>query len=210
MFKTLHALADKATLMITVAREGDDQLRVNLTPVPFDTKAKASLPQPLSLVATPDEFDADFGAALLTWQAPKRSLVEQAQGAAPAAPALPAPKSDGKTEKAARKARGTKTGDDEKKVDGVPAAAAAAGDAAAAADQAMADSAKAEGAEEVPAVTDLSSANTSTDVAVDKGAQQADDTPAVDAGAAAPAGQDPVAEPVGDDEPVDKFTLDLF
>ncbi|HBZ07489.1 MAG TPA: hypothetical protein DEP03_14310, partial [Massilia sp.] len=102
MFTSLHELAKKATLMITIAAEGDEQLRVNVTPVPFDTKAKANLPQPLSLVASPAEFDADFGTALLTWHAPKRSLIEQAQaaGGAPAAtPALPAPKCESKNDK---------------------------------------------------------------------------------------------------------------
>ena len=64
MFSTLHDLAKRATLMITVAAEGDDQLRVNVTPMPADTKAKSNLPQPLSLLATPTEFDAEFIAAL--------------------------------------------------------------------------------------------------------------------------------------------------
>lgn len=114
MFTNLHELAKKATLMITVAAEGDDQLRVNITAAPFDTKAKASLPQPLSLVATPAEFDADFTTALGTWQAPKRTLLQQAQDAAgqPAAAgeapkALPAPEKA----KPGRKARGTKPAD---------------------------------------------------------------------------------------------------
>lgn len=114
MFTSLHALAKQATLMITVAAEGDDQLRVTVTPAPLDGKAKAGLPQPLSLVATPDEFDADFGAALATWRAPKRSLVQQAQDATGAAlpalasaeaPKLAAPKEKGKP---GRKTRGDK------------------------------------------------------------------------------------------------------
>ena len=33
MFTPLHALATQATLMITMAPEGSDQLRVNATPV---------------------------------------------------------------------------------------------------------------------------------------------------------------------------------
>ncbi len=157
MFITLHELAKKATLMITVAAEGDEMVRVNVTPMPADTKAKHNLPQPLSLLATPVEFDADFVAALSTWQAPKRSLIQQAQdaagGAAPAskAPALPAPKADAKSdakgEKPTRRARSGKGDDDKKTEDAVQAAAAATGEAAAAADQVMADTTGAGGAE---------------------------------------------------------------
>lgn len=120
MFTSLHALAKQATLMITIAPEGPDQLRVNVTPMPLDSKAKAGMPQPLSLVATPAEFDADFITALGTWQAPKRTLVQQAQdaaggaAAAPAsadAPKLPAPK---EKPKAGRKAKSDKpTGADD-------------------------------------------------------------------------------------------------
>lgn len=108
MFTALHALAKQATLMITIAAEGDDQLRVNVTPMPSDDKVKAQLPNPLSLLASPAEFDADFIAALATWQAPKRSLLEQAQDATeaqdPAAPAAPALKTPAKKDKAAGKA----------------------------------------------------------------------------------------------------------
>ena len=120
MFTSLHALAKQATLMITIAPEGADQLRVNVTPMPLASKAKTGLPQPLSLVATPAEFDADFITALGTWQAPKRTLVQQAQdaaGGAAAAPAsaeaskLPAPK---EKPKAGRKAKSDKpTGADD-------------------------------------------------------------------------------------------------
>ena len=215
MFTTLHELAKKATLMITIAAEGDGQLRVNVTPMPFDTKAKHNLPQPLSLLATPVEFDADFVAALSTWQAPKRSLIQQAQDAAGATPALPAPeaetKNDSKSEKPGRKARAGKGGEDDKKVDAVPEAAAAAGEAAAAADQVMATSA--------------GEPNTSADAnaARDQGAQPIASGDAGDGSADAPASAGspgeqvasadkaaPAPEEVTGDEPVDKFTLDLF
>jgi PRTRC genetic system protein E len=129
MFTSLHALAKQATLMITIAPEGADQLRVNVTPMPLDSKAKAGIPQPLSLVATPAEFDADFITALGTWQAPKRTLVQQAQdaagGAAAAptsaeAPKLPAPK---EKPKAGRKAKSDKpTGADDADPSGQAAA----------------------------------------------------------------------------------------
>lgn len=226
MFSTLHELAKQATLMITVAAEGDDQLRVNVTPMPFDTKAKSKLPQPLSLLATPTEFDADFIAALSTWQAPKRTLIQQAQdaaGGAPAAaaPALPAPKAeakgDGKTEKP-RKARAGKGGDDDKK-DGAPVAGAA-GDQAPAGDQPVADSAGAAPGE--PPLDGADAATTAADtggeVVTDQDVEQAGGAEATTAQpesaaaavdqVAAGAGAAPEA-PAGD-EPVDKFTLDLF
>lgn len=216
MFSTLHELAKQATLMITVAAEGDDQLRVNVTPMPFDTKAKSKLPQPLSLLATPTEFDADFIAALSTWQAPKRTLIQQAQdaaGGAPAAaaPALPAPKAeakgDGKTEKAGRKARG-KGGDDDKK-DGAPAAGAAG-------DQAVADSASAAPGEPPQDGADVgaTAAGTGGDVVTEQAGSaeativQPESAAAVVDEVADGAGAAPEA-PAGD-EPVDKFTLDLF
>jgi PRTRC genetic system protein E len=152
MFTSLHALAKQATLMITIAAEGDDLVRVNVAPVPADTKSKAKLPQPLSLLATPAEFDADFIAVLATWQAPKRTLLQQAQDAtggaqAPAA-MLPAPAaaagSDSKAgdkpqEKAkpGRKARADKSGGAEQQPAGLQAAGEAAGAAGAAADDVM-------------------------------------------------------------------------
>nr|WP_314540057.1 PRTRC system protein E [uncultured Massilia sp.] len=149
MFTSLHELAKKATLMITVAAEGDDQLRVNVTPCPADTKAKASLPQPLSLVATPAEFDAEFITALGTWQAPKRTLVQQVQDAvAPAAseaPKLPAPPKQEKG-KPGRKPRSDKPAEEQATLSGVDEAGAAAGDAAAAADHVMASDAPQESA----------------------------------------------------------------
>lgn len=217
MFSTLHELAKQATLMITVAAEGDDQLRVNVTPMPFDTKAKSKLPQPLSLLATPTEFDADFIAALSTWQAPKRTLIQQAQdaaGGAPvaAAPALPAPKADSKPEKAGRKTRGGKGGDDDKK-DGTAAAGAAG-------DQAVADSTGAAPGEQPQDGADVgtAAAGTGSDVVTDQGAEQADGAEAI---IAQPERAAAVVDQVGDsagaapeaaagDEPVDKFTLDLF
>lgn len=203
MFISLHELAKKATLMITIAAEGDDQMRVNVTPVPFDTKAKANLPQPLSLVASPAEFDADFAAALLTWHAPKRSLIEQAQaagGAPAAAPALPAPKSESKNEKPGRKSR-SKAGASEEPAP-AQATGEAAGEAVAGADQVVAESAPAR-ADELPAGSPTPSAGDDTAGADSEEPQQ---------GAAAQALADQVvdAAPVDGQEPVDKFTLDLF
>ena len=222
MFTSLHALAKQATLMITIAAEGDDQLRVNVAPVPADTKTKAKLPQPLSLLATPAEFDADFIAALATWQAPKRSLLQQAQDAVGgAAPALPAPKADakgdGKNDKPARKGRAGKSGDDDKRVDAIPGAAAAAGEAAAAADEAMSASASTDACEQLP--VGAVETSTSADGVQDQSQQPVDGDEVAEAGAdvdAAPTAEsadgpkEAPPEPPAGDEPVDKFTLDLF
>lgn len=194
MFTSLHELAKQATLMITIAAEGDGQLRVNVTPVPFDTKAKANLPQPLSLVASPAEFDADFTAALTTWHAPKRSLVEQAQaaagGAPAAAPALPAPKASTKTDKTSKKSRGKGGTDDE--AGAVLAAGEAAGEAGAGADQVMAGEGEPGASDEPPA--DSASAP----------APSADASPAASVDAA-PAPAAAAHEPTAAD-----LTLDLF
>lgn len=81
MFADLHALAQSATLLIAVSAEGDD-LRVSVTPILAGDKAKAHALRPLSLLGTPAELDADFGAALIAWQAPRKSLVEQAEAVA--------------------------------------------------------------------------------------------------------------------------------
>ena len=195
MFTSLHALAKQATLMITIAAEGDDELRVNVTPVPADTKTKAKLPQPLSLRATPAEFDADFIAALATWQAPKRSLLQQAQDAtvdaAPAAAvAKPADKAPEKS-KPGRKARGEKTPGAGLESAGAQVAGDAAGAADAAADEAMAGSDAAAGAPAGGA--DLDQVDTRT----------LDMFPAPDAGpdaAAAPASIDDTQADAGPDQ----------
>lgn len=101
MFGPLHALAQNATLLIVVSAEDVDQLRVNVTPTKAGSGGKEHPLRPLSLVGTPAELDEGFTAALAEWQAPRRSLIEQARDAAgdsdepkakAAAPkALPAP-----------------------------------------------------------------------------------------------------------------------
>lgn len=82
MFNALKALAQNATLMLIVAGEDDEQLRVSVTPTYQGDKPKAHALKPLVLIGTPAELDADFAAAVGIWQAPKRSLIEQAQAAA--------------------------------------------------------------------------------------------------------------------------------
>jgi PRTRC genetic system protein E len=80
MFKDLHELAQDATLMITVAAEAE-QLRVSVTPVYAGVKPPLGARRPLSILGTPDELDADFTAALAIWQAPRRTVLQQAQDA---------------------------------------------------------------------------------------------------------------------------------
>lgn len=80
MFEELHALTGQATLLVVIAREGD-LLRVGVTPTPASRTDKPAL-RPLSLLATAAELDAGFAGALLAWQAPKRSLLEQVQDGA--------------------------------------------------------------------------------------------------------------------------------
>jgi PRTRC genetic system protein E len=215
MFTALHALAKQATLMITIAAEGDDQLRVNVTPMPFDDKAKSQLPKPLSLLATPTEFDADFIAALATWQAPKRSLVEQAQDSTgtdePAAPAAPASKAAAKQDKPSRKttARGGKASASEPEPAGVQAAGDAAGEAAAAADQAMAGNEQPGPVEPPP----VDAAQQDNDTAPEAAQPDASPEPVLASEPVADGGAEPVQEPVqtaAEQEPADTLTLDLF
>lgn len=102
MFKALAELAQKSTLLISIAVDGD-QLRVNITPKANDASDKPTL-RPLSLLATAEELDQDFGKALLAWTSPARkSLLDQvadatAQDAADA-DAENAPKTAGKPAK---------------------------------------------------------------------------------------------------------------
>lgn len=102
MFSDLHELAQSATLLIVVTADAD-QLRVSVTPTQVGDKTKPHALKPLSLLGTPAEMDADFGAALMAWQKPKKSLVQQAQDAAGAdedddtpstSKAKPAPKAE--------------------------------------------------------------------------------------------------------------------
>lgn len=80
MFTALHALAQKSTLMIVLSTEGD-LLRLNIAPAPSDESEQPSI-RPLSLLATPEELDRDLITALQIWQAPRKSLLEQAADAA--------------------------------------------------------------------------------------------------------------------------------
>lgn len=81
MFSAIEKLARAGTLLVTVCKADDDALRVCVTQIPSNTKAEPTL-RPLSLVGTPEELDAGFAEAIVIWQAPRKSLAEQARAAA--------------------------------------------------------------------------------------------------------------------------------
>lgn len=182
MFKQLHALAKKATLMIVVTAEDDQQLRVNVTPTQVDLASKTGALRPLSLVGTPDELDEGFEEALTVWQAPRRSLVEQAAAAAGAPDEKPkaAPKTAPKAKPAAAPAKSPKPARGKKAAaepDGIPG----------------------ENDDDPDGGDDTAPGDSAPDVAA---------TPAADAQPVEetlPADDDAAGAP-----PVDEFTLDLF
>lgn len=203
MFTSLHALAQAATLLVVVTTEGDDQLRINVTPTRTDDKTKPHKLRPLSLVGTPAELDEGFAAALAEWQAPRRSLIEQARdtgdddvkataaSSKAAKPALPAPEK--KTEAApapGRKKPGPKP--KSSSADATPAGAAG-GDVAAGGDAALAD--------------DSGTAASSAVADDPAGAEPAADP---DTAAAAPAEITASTASTEAEPAADEFTLDLF
>lgn len=121
LFTSLHALAQSTSINILITAEGTDNLRVNVTPMPNGKGEKQRWP--LSLLATPEELDADFAAAVEVYAPGATPLLEQARACAAAnqpdaAPALPAANT------------GTSAGTPGKRGRGRPPKAAAAGDAA--------------------------------------------------------------------------------
>ena len=80
MFEELFALACSATLTMTVrADEKSGRLTVNVIPKPRQDAGEAALTQPLSLMATPQEFDAGFIEALCGYRVARQSLAQQAE-----------------------------------------------------------------------------------------------------------------------------------
>ena len=79
MFEELYALAANATLTLIVSADTVGQkMTVSVIPKPKDDNGEAALRQPLSLTATPQEFDTDFLAALRGYREVRASLVDQA------------------------------------------------------------------------------------------------------------------------------------
>jgi PRTRC genetic system protein E len=81
MFSAIEKLARGGTLLVTVCKEDDHALRVGVTQVPTSSKTEQTL-RPLSLIGTAAELDAGFAEAVSIWQAPRKSLAEQARAAA--------------------------------------------------------------------------------------------------------------------------------
>jgi PRTRC genetic system protein E len=80
MFGELFQLAVGATLTLTVsADEGTGKLTINVIPKPKEDHGESALSTPLTLTATPAEFDSDFVQALRGYRAEHRSLAEQAE-----------------------------------------------------------------------------------------------------------------------------------
>ncbi|WLE60259.1 PRTRC system protein E [Burkholderia plantarii] len=82
LFTSLHEIARAANLNILIVAEGDDELRVNVTPVQ-DAKAAKKL-WPLSLVATPAELDEQFANAVAAYEPGALSVLDQARACAAA------------------------------------------------------------------------------------------------------------------------------
>ena len=64
MFSELMPLLAQRTVLITVARESDTTLRVNILPKQIKESENPALTTPLSFVGTPEELDRDFAREL--------------------------------------------------------------------------------------------------------------------------------------------------
>ncbi|GAO20224.1 PRTRC system protein E [Alicycliphilus sp. B1] len=80
MFEELFALACSTTLTMTVsADEKSGRLTVNVIPKAKPDAAEPALAQPLSLTASPQEFDTGFIDALRGFREVRQSLAQQAE-----------------------------------------------------------------------------------------------------------------------------------
>lgn len=109
MFTELHSLARAASLLISVAAEGD-ALRVTVNAAPTSKSGPAM--HPLVLVGTPAELDAGFPEAIQIFEPSALPLLQQAQAAANANgnKAKSATKDDAKPNKTAAAGTSTKRG----------------------------------------------------------------------------------------------------
>src|SRR4051812_39543956 len=80
MFKELYLLALGATLTVTIsADEKQGRMTLNVIPKPKPDAGEPALSAPLTLTASPEEFDAGFVEALGRYRGARQSLAEQAQ-----------------------------------------------------------------------------------------------------------------------------------
>lgn len=127
MFRELFDLACDVTLTMTIsADQGTERMTINVVPRPTDDAKEPALAQPLSLTATPQEFDGGFVEALRGYREVRLSLVQQAQATQAALEAARAASvkkaSEASKSKTVRAATGQST-----PVDATPKAAAAEG-----------------------------------------------------------------------------------
>ena len=74
MFTELMPLLAERTVLITVARESDTTIRLNVCPKRTTESENAALSTPLSFVGTPDELDRDFAKGLAAYVETHRQL----------------------------------------------------------------------------------------------------------------------------------------
>ena len=67
MFVELMPLLAGRTVMVTVARENDKTLRVNVIPKKVKDDENQALATPLSYTGTPEELDAELGKHLASY-----------------------------------------------------------------------------------------------------------------------------------------------
>jgi len=74
MFSELMPLLSERTVLITVARESDTTIRVNVCPKRTSASENAALSTPLSFVGTPEELDRDLAKELAAYVDTHRQL----------------------------------------------------------------------------------------------------------------------------------------
>ena len=80
MFEELYALATSATLTLTIsADDKTGRMTINVIPKPKKDADEPALSTPLSLTATPAEFDEQFVSTLKDYREARQSLMEQAE-----------------------------------------------------------------------------------------------------------------------------------
>lgn len=80
MFHELFQLSTKATLAMTVSADPSTGLMtINVIPKPKEDHGEPALATPLSLTATPDEFQAEFVNVLTGYRQKRDSLAAQAE-----------------------------------------------------------------------------------------------------------------------------------
>lgn len=74
MFTELMPLLAERTVLITVARESDTTIRLNVCPKRTSESENTALSTPLSFVGTPEELDRDFAKELAAYVGTHRQL----------------------------------------------------------------------------------------------------------------------------------------